>query len=84
MGTIYAIGNREHGWVKVGLTQGYARLRLIGIQTACPVDLEILYEKEGSFDEELRMQEALHDIHIRGEWFKLDESLLQKLFKEIS
>ncbi len=80
-GYIYAVGNREHGWVKVGMTRDI-KGRMIAIHTGCPVVVELLAwgKHHYAYLAETHIHEDLADLRLRdnGEWFKLDEERIRK------
>jgi len=87
MGYIYAIGNREYGWVKIGMTVDISK-RLSHLQTGCPFKLELLYHAPSSHPkrDESFIHDELFDLRLDHvddtEWFRLDEGRLFWVFSK--
>lgn len=74
---IYFIQCGHNGSIKIGYTDKKASIRMAAIQVCCPYELEIIGIMEGSYAEEQELQKKFKYIHIRGEWFQSDVSLLR-------
>ena len=72
--SIYFIGNKECGFVKIGVTDGHVIKRINALQTGNPYNLfcygVIRFESARSaYREEKRIHRAFSFNRIRGEWF---------------
>lgn len=77
-GGVYAI----YGWpgfVKIGLSHRRIDLRLESLQIGCPVDLLLLAVLSFRSSDEGIWHHRLWDHHHRGEWFRLEGSLISAL-----
>jgi len=82
LANVYAI--RAASAVKFGQTCGPVEKRLAALQTACPVDLELL----GSTLCAAAVEGGIHDYlkpraHLRGEWFVFDHPESQEIIRLI-
>lgn len=73
MSSIYIIGERDSGVLKIGIAHNTVK-RLNGIKIGNPHDIDILWER--SIGAHARAVEqsvhlALAGVRIRGEWFKI-------------
>lgn len=77
IGTVYFIGHRTDGPVKIGYTAaGRLRQRLAGIQTGNPTELDVLLQIPGTVHTERRLHEAFAESRLEGEWFTRDARLI--------
>lgn len=60
--------------VKIGFAVD-AKKRLRELQVGCPIALELLASAPGTFDDERAIQRLFRARLIRGEWYRLDETL---------
>jgi len=72
---IYFIGNIEHNIVKIGYTQ-YKDQRIKTLQTACPYELILFKCIDGNEKEEHMLHERFKLYRKKGEWFALDQSII--------
>jgi len=72
-GTIYFIGAGPY--IKIGWTAGKVRARLVGIQSGCPFELELLGVRPGSLEVEKEFHVRFAAHHLRGEWFHRHEDI---------
>ena len=70
---VYAIASDR--FVKFGISVNPKR-RLAGMQTSCPLDLELVGFFEGDEALEKRIHKKLRRFRVRGEWFKVGETTL--------
>lgn len=85
VGYIYAVGHRQHGWMKVGLASNL-RGRMQNLQCGVPFKLEFFrFLKVKDMNKvESNLHYTLYNLRIRGEWFKLDEARLDAAIQEES
>src|SRR5271157_1803667 len=76
---VYLVGNREHGWYKIGFSR-YFRRRLENLQSGVPFPLETisLWETDEAWQLEQKLHEHFAVKVIRGEWFCLSASDLEQ------
>ena len=66
----------EGGYVKIGLSHvAYVLNRVIGLQNANPRKLTLRRIVEGDFVAEDRLHRYFEHLHVRGEWFTVDDEL---------
>lgn len=75
---VYFIGNREHGWVKIGYT-GNVKSRLSTIQVSCPFKVSVLgtlkVTQDTARDSETMLHKRFEASRINGEWFTLTDDM---------
>jgi hypothetical protein len=82
-GHIYFIQQGDSGPIKIGFsTRPKERLRTL--QTAHTDKLNMLHCELGSEADEARLHRKFSNIHIKGEWFKADDSLVEFIRKRKS
>lgn len=76
--TLYFITDGEY--VKIGISSD-ARYRLRGLQSSNPRKLTLLYtgKTTEAFAQEQHLHKIYKDDHIRGEWFKLTETIKEHI-----
>lgn len=57
-------------FIKVGFSDKNPEYRIRKLQTACPLELEILEIREGTIQEEKTLHMRLYAQAVRGEWFR--------------
>lgn len=68
-GRVYLIETLEGPHrVKIGFTDSLER-RMIGLRTACPVEVRVVTTWRGALADERAAHEALAQFRVRGEWF---------------
>jgi len=75
---IYFIRAEETPYIKIGYTEDLYR-RMIKMQADCPVKLLVLKTIEGDKNYEKDIHKKFAAFHYRGEWFKLNEKLIEDL-----
>lgn len=66
----------DGGYVKIGLSHlGLVRNRLAGLRNANPRKLTLRRIVEGDVFTENRLHRYFEHLHVRGEWFVLDDEL---------
>ena len=75
---VYIIYCRELGTIKIGYSDN-PFARLCQLQMGNSSELSILSIFKGGRDEELTLHKKLATNKVRGEWFVLDDSLMQEL-----
>ncbi|MBC8877195.1 MAG: GIY-YIG nuclease family protein [Planctomycetes bacterium] len=73
---IYFIRDEETGDIKIGLTASHPEGRRRACQTGNPRELVLLFQMEGSKQDEDALHERFADANVRGEWFKAVPELL--------
>lgn len=82
-GHIYFIRAGENGPIKIGFsTDPEQRLRTL--QTAHTEKLVMLHSQVGTKADEARLHNRFRNIHVKGEWFEADPSLLEFIHKRKS
>ena len=89
-GCLYVMGNREHGFYKIGFSRSDPRNRMRDIQAACPLELKLvvyIYVKHAA-----EMEKQAHD-HFKArrlvlggrltEWFQLTWEELQEVYEVV-
>lgn len=61
--------------VKIGYTEKDVQFRFNKMVPDSPVELAIISTKEGSKEDEARIQSALNEYCVRGEWYALTEKV---------
>ena len=84
MSYVYFILDSLSNAIKIGYADSIDS-RLISLQVGNPRDLELLHYIECKNSEHSRLVEdsyhkQFEHLHIRGEWFKYDESMFRDLF----
>lgn len=74
---VYLIGNTHANVGKIGFSD-YPQGRLSALQTGCPYPLEILSTLEGGYPEESALHRKYKNRNLSGEWFELNENILQE------
>jgi hypothetical protein len=69
--------------IKIGYTTNLAA-RKRALETASAVPLELLASIPGDRSEEARLHREWWHLHIRGEWFHVDEELLRYIREQIN
>lgn len=78
---IYFIRNEATEQIKIGFTAGNGEDRRRDLQTGCPGELVLLWEIEGSRQEEAAWHERFAGARERGEWFRPVPELLLEIMK---
>jgi len=77
--TIYFVQvDRPNGPVKIGYTGRRVQERMAEGQTFSPLELEVLVEAYGTYEDEAHLHRIFKPYHIRGEWYS-PGPLLQEL-----
>lgn len=74
MGLVYFIKD-EHKRVKMGYTDGGVVRRLKSLQLANADLLTIVGILPGTKQKERRLQKQFQSLHVRGEWYRLEDEL---------
>lgn len=78
--TVYFIGNRKQGLVKIGHTDKSPLDRIKSLQTGCPFELEVLAylpnDPFGSRRYEKILHRAFRKFRTQGEWFRITPDLV--------
>lgn len=69
------------GSIKIGMSK-HARVRLGELQMGFPYDLHLLATIEGAIRVERTVQHLFSHAHIRGEWFRPVDELLEYVKRE--
>lgn len=78
IGNIYLIqSGAADGPVKIGFTLGPPEQRLALLQVGNPNELRLLGLIRGTVQNERELHKRFRNHHIRGEWFRCDESVLE-------
>lgn len=80
---IYFIGNKQENIVKIGYTQNSIQQRFNTIQANSPYKMEVFGIVEGMKNIEKYIHNKFNFLHIRGEWFRISQELLQWIDKPI-
>lgn len=81
-GYVYIIGNREHGWYKIGKsTRPKIRLNALKILLPFEVDLIALWQTNQHSFLERSLHEQMDEQCINGEWFNLSLENLKSIFE---
>jgi len=72
---VYFIQMDKIGPIKIGITKNLKK-RLMGMQTANPYKLNVLYCYSGLPDDEESWHNTFKRFHIRGEWFHPADTIL--------
>lgn len=82
-GHIYFIQVGESGPIKIGFSSNVDQ-RLRTLQTGHTEKLKLLHSQIGTKADEGRLHNRFRNIHIKGEWFEADPSLLEFIHKRKS
>ncbi|TRD03818.1 GIY-YIG nuclease family protein [Mesorhizobium sp. WSM4303] len=74
---IYFIQCGEDGPIKIGVTDSAPHARMAHFQLGCPYDLILLGATDGDGRVERQLHQRHIQDHIRGEWFKPSEAVLE-------
>jgi hypothetical protein len=66
-------------FIKVGFSESNPEYRIRKLQTACPLELEVLQIREGTIQEEKAFHAQLWAYSVRGEWFYNKPEVLKVL-----
>jgi len=82
-GYVYLIHCKETTFYKIGISKKDYYLRLSGIQTGCPFELEMIYviHSNDYRNLETEVHDKFRDKRVRGEWFDLDEASLNTVIQ---
>ena len=73
---IYFIRDEATQFIKIGVTVGDVEDRRRTLQTGCPGNLVVLFQMEGSEQDEATWHERFANVRDRGEWFRPVPELL--------
>ncbi len=73
-GFVYFIEAVGCNAIKIGFSRNPER-RMADMQTDCPARLQLLAIKEGTRRLESQVHQAFANLHLRGEWYRGDETL---------
>jgi hypothetical protein len=76
---VYFILATGLGMVKIGKTSGHVKRRLVALQTASPVELKCIGTVPGGSDAECILHTHFARLHVRGEWFRMDDEITEFL-----
>jgi len=84
MGFVYLVGNREHGWFKIGKSAD-PTFRIRSISINCPVELEVISLTEAAHYSELEafLHARFKAKHLRGEWFQFNTTDIKQYTEEV-
>lgn len=74
--SVYVIVAGDVGFAKIGYTRA-PKARLERLQTGCPHELKIAALIPAGPDDEKRLHRRFNRLHLRGEWFRMDQSIQQ-------
>lgn len=77
-GYVYFIEAKDSGCVKIGWAKD-PQERLGQLQCGCPYELRLLHHEPGSRLDEGKAHRLYKELWIRGEWFRLDGVLKERL-----
>ncbi len=83
LGYVYLIAAKGTGSVKIGFSSKLPDNRLRSLQTANPIDLQLLCFVHGTRRDELRYHAKFDHLRVRGEWFK-DGPEIREYFGELA
>lgn len=83
-GHIYIVKCREY--YKIGITKQPVVKRLISLQTASPFEITVVASKKikDIRVNETNLHKLLRDFHVRGEWFKLPDRIVDAIKQDLS
>lgn len=69
-------------FVKIGISDRPDK-RLMEMQVGCPFELKVIarYPSPNAKHDESRLHDLLVKFHVRGEWFKIPDSLIAMMVK---
>ena len=73
---VYFIQHGKGGDIKIGTTTSNPHVRMARLQTGTPIELKLLVAAPGGPSEEQAMHQRFAALHVRGEWFRAEASLL--------
>lgn len=76
---VYFIQEEETNFVKIGFTRSLIRKRVTSLQIGNPRKLHLLNVFGEECCDERQCHLAYSKYHIRGEWFKLPDSVIRSL-----
>ena len=82
-GYVYLVHCKGTTYYKIGISKLNYHLRLSGIQSGCPFELEMIYVIHSNDHRNLEkeLHDKFKDKRVRGEWFDLDEASLNTVMK---
>jgi T5orf172 domain len=72
---VYFIQEENRGYIKIGSAENVEK-RLKGLQVGNPDKLKILHKTSGGQNLELFLHKKFKEYHIRGEWFRDSEEII--------
>lgn len=70
-GYVYVVGNINAKICKIGFSTNVFK-RISGIQTGCPIPLEIICVVHGTIEIEKKLHKKYKDFRMNGEWFRYE------------
>lgn len=65
--------NNDPAYIKVGYAKKDIAQRIATLQTGCPLELELIFAKNGAIKDEKALHRKLKAHHVTGEWFRWNE-----------
>lgn len=79
--TIYFVQvDRPDGPVKIGYTGRRVQERMAEGQTFSPLELEVLVEAYGTYEDEAHLHRIFKPYLIRGEWFRCEGAVSELIY----
>jgi len=72
---VYIVKENGTDFVKIGVAINIEN-RIVGLQIGNPRELELIKSYKGGYAIETLIHKKYKDLHVRGEWFIFDESML--------
>ncbi len=76
---LYLIGTVGHDFYKIGITVHRPIDRLKGMQSGCPLPLDLLRETQATRTTEQNLHLMLRRYSVHGEWFRFNEAQLAQV-----
>lgn len=79
---IYLIITEDKQYLKIGYTDSNVEKRLHQLQAGCPMELLVLETFQGTIQDEKYLHYICREHHVRREWFKFSEQLLELIHSD--
>ncbi|WP_051334349.1 GIY-YIG nuclease family protein [Bradyrhizobium sp. Ai1a-2] len=76
---VYFAQAGDGGPIKIGFTSADPSDRIAALQTGCPTRISLLGYLAGSKRDEAGLHRRYSYLHLSGEWFRADESLIEAI-----
>jgi hypothetical protein len=82
---VYLIKNEDNGYIKIGIGKNVEQ-RIKSLQTGSTAKLRIIYKKEVQFASKIEslLHRRYENFRVHGEWFDINEELMEEIDKQIS